>query len=284
MFSIIFLIFLAIIWMIFAVIQDLRYREIANWLNFSLVFFALGFRFFYSLFSENWAFFNQGIIGLIIFFILAHIFYYGRFFAGGDAKLLIALGVILPIHDVFFENLKVFAMFFILFFIVGAVYTISSSIYIGIKNSSRLKRKFKKIFKENKNTLVAIIFLGLMFIIFGMVEKSFLFLGILVLILPYIYIYIKSVDEACMVKKVSPSKLTEGDWLYNDVKIGKKTIKASWHGLDKDEIKILKKSKKQVWIRRGLAFSPVFLISFLILIYIIFYGNLENILSQFWNF
>ena len=32
--------------MIFAVVQDLKKREIANWVNFSLIIFALGFRFF----------------------------------------------------------------------------------------------------------------------------------------------------------------------------------------------------------------------------------------------
>jgi Flp pilus assembly protein protease CpaA len=40
----------AFIWIFFAMMQDLRYREVADWLNFSLVLFALGFRFFYSLF------------------------------------------------------------------------------------------------------------------------------------------------------------------------------------------------------------------------------------------
>jgi Flp pilus assembly protein protease CpaA len=46
------LFFLAFTWITFAVVQDLKTREIANWLNFSLVIFALGIRFFYSFFSE----------------------------------------------------------------------------------------------------------------------------------------------------------------------------------------------------------------------------------------
>ena len=46
----VFLIVLCLIWIAFAVIQDLRKREIANWLNFSLLFFMIAFRFFsYSL-------------------------------------------------------------------------------------------------------------------------------------------------------------------------------------------------------------------------------------------
>ena len=49
-----FLILLGLVWIIFAVVQDLRKREIANWLNFSLVIFALVFRFrgFWDLYSS----------------------------------------------------------------------------------------------------------------------------------------------------------------------------------------------------------------------------------------
>jgi len=43
----IFLIVIAIVWMIFAVIQDFRKREVANWWNFSLIAFVLAYRLFF---------------------------------------------------------------------------------------------------------------------------------------------------------------------------------------------------------------------------------------------
>ena len=86
MIEMIFLICLAFVWIVFASVQDLKSREVANWLNFSLIIFALGFRFFYSLFNNNFNFLYQGLIGLGIFFVLGNLFYYGRMFAGGDAK------------------------------------------------------------------------------------------------------------------------------------------------------------------------------------------------------
>jgi len=65
MYEIAFLWILALIWIVFATVQDLKMREIANWLNFSLIIFALGFRFFYSLFSSGgFGFFYQGLLGL----------------------------------------------------------------------------------------------------------------------------------------------------------------------------------------------------------------------------
>ena len=279
MFEIIFLFVLALIWIIFATVQDMRQREVANWLNFSLIIFAIGFRFFYSLFfKSDFAFFYQGLIGLGIFFLIGNLLYYGKMFAGGDAKLMIALGAILPFSEDLIINVKTFTVFFILFLLVGALYSISASIFLSIKSFKKFKKEFLVQLKKNKRLISLLIFLALILMIFGFSEKIFFSLGILVFILPYFYIYVKSVDEACMVVKVKSDKLTEGDWLYRDVKIGKKVIKANWRGLNKKEITFIQKNKKYVTIRNGIQFTPVFLISFLLL-----YFFLRNDLwNSFW--
>ena len=265
--EIIFLIVLALIWIAFATFQDLKTREIANWLNFSLIIFALGFRFFYSLFSESFGFFYQGLIGLGIFFILGNLLYYGRFFAGGDAKLMIALGAVLPFSGNFSVNLKIFACFFLIFLFVGAIYSIAMSIYFSLRNLKKFRKEFSSQLRKNKKLICLVLFLGLVIMALGFLESMFFVLGVLVFILPYLYIYAKAVDEACMIKKIKTSQLTEGDWLYKNIKVGKKTIKASWDGLKKEEIKQLRKKYKIILIRYGIPFSLVFLISFLILIY-----------------
>lgn len=267
-FEIIFLIVLALVWIAFATFQDLRTREIANWLNFSLIIFALGFRFFYSLFSESFGFFYQGLIGLGIFFILGNLLYYGRFFAGGDAKLMIALGAVLPFSGSFSVNLKIFASFFFIFLFVGAIYSIATSIYFSLGNFKKFKKEFGFQLRKNKKLIYPFFFLGLILMIFGFSDSMFFVLGILIFILPYLYIYAKAVDESCMIKKIKTSQLTEGDWLYKNMKVGKKTIKATWDGLKKREIKQLRKKYKIILIRYGIPFSSVFLISFLILIYL----------------
>ena len=81
-----FLFGLALAYLIFAVIQDMRTREIANWLNFSLIVFALAYRAFYSSYSGDWMFFAYGVIGVLIFTLLGYAFYYSGIFAGGDAR------------------------------------------------------------------------------------------------------------------------------------------------------------------------------------------------------
>jgi len=268
MFEFIFLSVLAIIWLVFAVVQDLRMREIANWLNFSLIIFALGFRFFYSLFSlGNFQFFYQGLIGLGIFFVLGNLFYYGKLFAGGDAKLMIALGVVLPFSSNFSSNLEIFINFLLIFLFVGAIYSLLISFFISLKNIKKFKKEFGKQIRKNKKMIYLLLFLGLVFMVLGFVETLFFFLGLLIFVLPYFYFYAKAVDESSMIKNIETNKLTEGDWLYRDVRLGNNVIKAKWEGLKKKEIIAIRKQRKKILIRYGMPFSPVFLISFVILIY-----------------
>ena len=283
MFEIIVLSIFALIWLVFASVQDLRTRTISNWISFSLIVFVLGFRFFYSLFNENFAFFYQGLIGLGIFFVLGNLLYYGRMFAGGDAKLMIALGTILPFSENLSINIKIFILFFILFLFAGAFYGLAWSIFLSSKNFKIFKKEFSKQLNKNKKIIYPSIFFAIILIILGFYEILFFYFGILAFIFPYLYIYAKAVDEACLVKKIKTSDLEEGDWLYHDLKIQKKLIKANWHGLEKEQIKKIQKKFKEIKIRQGIPFVPVFLISFLILIYI-YFQNFELIEILFENF
>ena len=73
-----------------------------------------------------------------------------------------------------------------------------------------------------------------------------------------------------MVKKVTPSELTEGDWIIEDIIINKKFIAGKKDlGVSKEQIKELtsffKEGKiKHVTIKTGIPFIPSFLISLLI--------------------
>ncbi len=277
--EVIFLFVLGLIWILFASIQDLQSREVANWVSFSLIIFALGFRFFNSLFSNsNFMFFYQGLIGLGIFFILGMLLYYGRMFAGGDAKLMIALGTILSFSSIFWTNVKIFVFFIILFLFVGMIYSLFWSGFLTITHFKEFKKEFTKQVYSNKKIAHIVMAFGLVLMIFGF-KFDFLFLfGILIFIVPYFYFYAKSVDESCMIKKVPVGKLTEGDWLYKNVKVGKSTIKANWDGVSLGDIEKIKKKHDFVLIRQGIPFVPVFLISYIILGIIYFLGYIEDFL------
>jgi Flp pilus assembly protein protease CpaA len=281
MYEVIFLWALALAYITFAVVQDLRQREIADWLNFSLVIFALGFRFFYSLFNEQgFTFFYNGIIGLGIFFIVGNLLYYGRIFAGGDAKLMIALGAILPYFPDLFSNLKILFNFLFIFLMIGFIYVLIVSIILCVKNFKSFKKEFLKQIKKNKRIMFISIFFSILFLALSFFDILFLIMGVLILLIFFLYPYSKAIDETCMVKKIKSKNLREGDWLYSNLKIGKKIIKAKWEGVNKKEIKEIIKRYKEVKIKEGIPFSPVFLFSFIVLIFLIFYGYLWNPLWQ----
>jgi len=263
-----FLIALALVWLIAASFQDIKKREVYNWLSFSLIIFVLIYRGIYSILFSNLMFFFSAIIGFFIFYVVANILYYGRFFAGGDAKLFMALGTVLAVSTSFLANIRVFLVFLFLMFLVGALYSFVYSFFL-------LKRGFfsglKKYYCSNRGLFNLSLLGCLLFLILGLFYNLFLLLAILLFIFPFLYVYAKTIEEF-LIKEVSGKQLSEGDWLVQDIKIGKKTISKSWEGLTKEQLKLLR-NKKKVKIKNGIPFVPVFLISFIILVLWYPYGG-----------
>ena len=265
-----FLIVLGLIWLIFATVNDFRIREIPNWLTFSLVIFALGVRFFFDLFNGvGFGLFYQGVLGLLIFFGIGNLFYYSKLFAAGDATLMMALGAVLPFYTLFNQNFYSYIYFVVIFLFVGSLYGLVFSLILALFNWKAFKKEFARRVKKDGKLFFSVVILGAVLILFGFKSFELMVFGILVMILPLLYFYAKALDECCMIKKIKPSKLTIGDWLYEDVKIGKKLIKARWDGVDEKEIKLLQKRGKLVKVRYGVAFGVSFLLSFIV--YVILY-------------
>jgi len=270
----------AFIWIAFAVVSDLKKREIPNWLNFSIVIFVLGFRFFYSLFSgEGFSFFYYGLLGFFVFYLLGNLFYSVRLFAGGDSRLFTSLGVILPIFPGLIMNVKFSMMFLLIFFMVGGAYSLIVSFGIGLSNFEKLRRGLGRQIKEKKKLIMGFTLVSIFFLALGFHFYFFFYFGIFVFVLTYLYIYALSVDESFMVKKVVSKNLTPGDLLYKDVFLKGKKIKSTWDGLSKKDILLLRKNKRDVFIRYGIPFAPVFLISIILFIFS-FYLKVPAVL---WN-
>ncbi|HRZ85883.1 MAG TPA: prepilin peptidase [Candidatus Paceibacterota bacterium] len=267
---------IVLFWIIFAVIQDLKYREIANWLNFSLAIFLLAFRFFYSVFSDNYNIFLFGIIGLVIFTILGHLLYYARFFAGGDAKLFISLGAFLPFTLSWYTNFLICMVFLFGLFFLGGIYSMIYSGFLAYSKKNDFVSEFKKNFyKKEKWFFVSLVF-ALIFAISGFVfsEIMFFVLGGFCLLLPILFIYVSSVEKICLIKEIDADKLTSGDWLVNSIKLKDKTIEPNWEGVSEEDLDLIKKHyKKKILVKYGIPFSPAFLFAviFLIVLYFLRY-------------
>ena len=252
-----FLFGLAFIWTIFAVVDDLKKREVPNWINFSLIGFALAYRAFYSFFSNDLMFLISGLAGFGVFFALAYGFYYARVFAGGDAKLMMGFGVILPYSN-FIELFYFGVMFIFVLFLFGSIYSMIYSIFIVAKHFNKFSNAFKNILKKFYLIFTALFSICIITFVFDWYFGILLF--VLTILLPLLYFYVGILNE-CVTKLVNAKDLQEGDWLENDVRIGRIVIKKNFQGLSLKDIKLLIKAKKKVTIREGIPFTPAFLIS-----------------------
>ncbi len=264
-----FLFVFALIWVIAAIICDMKKREVPNWVNFSLIAFALAYKLFYSIFTENYTFFLFGIIGFIAFLIVANLFYYTKLFAGGDTKLLIGIGCILPFGS--FSNLLTYSLEFIfLLFFFGAIYSLVYSIFLVIKNKKQFLFELKKQFSTKKMLIFIPSFCA---VVMFVILPSTLILAIFIILMSILYLYFKSLD-ICMIKLIEPENLTEGDWLEKEIRIKGRLIAKSVHGLSLEDIKLIRNAKKRVYIKEGIPFTPAFLLALLFMVF--FYPILES--------
>jgi len=256
-----FLFWLFLIGIIIASLQDLKRREVDNWLNLFLIFSSISFIFYKAILENNPNnIFQMGFL-LVLLFVVMNLFYYGRVFAGGDAKLLFALGAFFLAEN-FFETISNLGVFVFFLMVSGSVYGIVYSFILYLKDYKKVNGEIKREF-SSRIFLRYIFFLGLILLFFGYSHAVFLILSITLLLFPLLYLFAKGLEKVSMIRSIPVSKLREGDWLVEDVYVGKKIIKENWEGLTLDEIEILQK-KNKVKIRDGLPFVPAFLIAFLL--------------------
>ncbi|MEK6889215.1 MAG: A24 family peptidase [Nanoarchaeota archaeon] len=268
---------IALIWIVLALIQDLKTREIWNWVNFSLLVVGLTYKSLIAISEKSLETFIFTILGVCMMIIFANLLYYTRTFAGGDAKLLIALASVLPYYS-WIDSLAVPLLFVFGLFFVGALYSLVYSTFIVAKNRKGFSKEFRKNFRKNKVWMVVGAILGIL-LIFVIRENYGIIFGLLFVLFPWIYVYLRAVEEGCMIVSVKPGELGEGEWLYRSVKIGRRVIRNGVHGLSKEEIKIIRRGGKNVLIRQGIPFTPAFLIIWVIMVYV--YLVLEIHISEF---
>ncbi|MBT7903771.1 prepilin peptidase [Candidatus Woesearchaeota archaeon] len=258
--------------------SDFKIREVADWISYGLVFAGLGLRIIFSLITSNPWFIYEGLIGFTVLLAFALIMFYTGQWGGGDSKILIAMGAVIGIK---LTTTTFLIGFFINLVIFGAIYGFGYSLYLVYKHKDRFKEAFIQIIKDQK--IEQIIFGGVALLVgitAFLVPKEYLIglIGISILIITsyFAIAYLKAVELSAMIKEVSPEKLTEGDWIVDDVIVNKKIICGPKDlGIEQHQIDTLialKKKKKinLITIKEGIPFIPSFLLAF---ISTYFWGN-----------
>tara|TARA_Y100000310_G_scaffold286519_1_gene310769 strand:- start:2718 stop:3554 length:837 start_codon:yes stop_codon:yes gene_type:complete len=258
-----FLFWLFFVGIIVALFQDLKRREVDDWLNLFLVITSLVFIFIKSVFERDPSLIFQAGFSLVILFILMNFFYYSRIFSGGDAKLLFSMSVFF-IGASFFLTLINIGTFILALMISGSIYGLIYSFILYFKNFKEINRLVKKEFIKSKVGLFLIMgCLGCLLILLGFFNFIFIMMGFIVLIFPLLYIFARCLENVSMIKEISGKNLREGDLLVENVKVGKRIIMVNWEGLSSNEIKALENLKK-VKIKEGIPFVPAFLMAFIL--------------------
>ncbi len=269
---------IALSWLVYASIQDLKTREVPDWLSYSLIIIALVAAILKSILLKN-PFILVSLFSFFLFLALGSLLYYTKQFGGGDVKLLAGLGALIPVYPelllkYFNPNLDLpfFLILIINIILFGALYSLVYGIYLIIKNKNKIKLKNYKINKIYFIISLALVILQFLFNDI-LIKLFIIFLALISLITPYLLLFVKIIEKNILIKKIPLAKLTEGDWIVNNIyHKGKLIYNKNSPGITNAQILLFKKLKfKYVTIKEGLPFIPSFLLA---LIASLIFGNI----------
>jgi prepilin peptidase CpaA len=253
---------------------DIKTREVPDWVSYALIFIGLGLRSLYSIYYSDFSFILAGLLGLVLFLVIGMVMFYTGQWGGGDTKLLIGVGVLMGFGLDFSKTPQILS-FFANLLIAGAFYGLLWSIFLAVKHRDKFVVAFRKNYEDSRIRLArrAIIVSSvlLLFLIFSPVSVILKILFVALAIIPistfYVWLFARSVEQSCMFKKVFPNKLTEGDWVEGELKIGKKVFYSKKDlGVSKRQIELIKKhfKNKKILVKEGIPFIPSFLAAYII--------------------
>ena len=259
---------------------DLKTTEFPDWIPYAMIAGALASRGVYSFAVSDFSFVTSSAIIGLLFLGLGMAMYWTRQWGDGAAWLLGAMGFLFADSTGFsavqagaagmaalpFPLTLVFNFFFISFF-----YLIAYSIALGAMNP-RVTRDFAKFLKGSSAKIVSFV-AAFCAMCAGLVLYSHFQLGIPLQRLTYaalfpvlfacllIFVYYgKFIEGRLFRKRVDARKLRPGDVPADRV----------WKVLSEKDVAALRKKGGRIWIKEGVRFAPVFIIT---LILTLLFGN-----------
>jgi len=272
-----FVFYIFFILLIIATYEDIKKREVYDFLNFLFLLIILVYSGVISLINQDLTFFY--VLGLSIFgFLLGSLFYYSGLWGGGDSKFLISIpplmyfynnslflnSMLLP-YNVFLKVFILTFIFLILSFLFGGILSVFVVLYNYFKN-------FKKIKLENYKRIIVLflLILDVFFYVIFKVNQMFFLLNCLTFLV-WLSFIAKKVEKYIFTTKKPINKIVLGDWIAEDVvlKDGKKVYRKEDFRLGVDEKQLnklkelyKKKKLKSLFVKDGIPFFIGFLLAF----------------------
>ena len=258
-----------------AAIWDLKTTEIPDQIPYIMMAVALvayGVQAYAE--SNYWIILNSLIAGLSFLGFGFLMYYFGQW-GGGDAKLLSAIGFLLPTAPSGFSNLLFpFSLSFLFnLFLVGAAYMLVYASILAMMNTKIIERFISDVKSSSNIFVLGSMPLFLIFVILNLLISNFLSIRInaeflinnsVLPLIATIFIFViwkfaKAVEEVGFKKKIPIQKLRVGD-VPEYFKL--------WEGITDKELRKIKSSgKKIIWIKEGIRFGGAFPLALLFTLY-----------------
>lgn len=255
---------------------DLKTTEIPDVISHLMIVLALAFWSIQSyLLNDYWLIAQSLLVGLSLLGLGFLMYYFGQW-GGGDAKILSAVGFLMPSNILGSARLLLpFPVSFLVnVFLLGAVYMIIYALVLSVRNREIIRDFLNNMKASSKNTLIFFSFISVF--LFALTYYLSLHYGLGIRIAQSAYIslassvlyvalislwkFVMSVEKVGFRRSIPVRKLRVGDVLLES---------RFWEGLTKEQVgKIKKSGKKVITIKDGVRFGPVFVIALLFTVFV----------------
>jgi Flp pilus assembly protein protease CpaA len=262
---------------------DLKTTEFPDWMPYAMIVGALAVRGVFAFMLNDLSIITESVVWGAVFLAIGLAMYYTRQWGDGDAWLLGALGFLFPAGTGFaaasapatgigmtafpFPVIMLFNFFFISFF-----YLIAYSLALGL-SAPKVSSQFMHYLKGNARSIVLSI-AAITAVCMALVAYLLILLGVppgqlvMFMLLPVVFTALlmflhfgKFIEGKLFKRQIAAKDLTPGDV----------PISGKWKVLTEKEVRMLKRKGGKIWIKEGVRFAPVFIITMLLTL---FYGNL----------
>lgn len=253
--------------------KDLKTTEFEDWLPYSMIIAALAVRGVFSYMTGDFSIITGSVFYGLLFLGFGYALYFAKQWGDGDAWLMGALGFLFPDSAGFIlplADIMPFPMILLFnFFLMSLVYLVVYAVILGMMKphvmktfSSNLKKRLKTIYAVfiTIGTASTAVPLYLSYTYFLPLESfaslfALPFIGVLMLIF---FQYARAVESDLFKRKINVRELSVGDVVMSD----------KWRGLTEEEVNKLKRKGGEVWIKEGVRFAPVFVITLIVTVFV----------------
>ena len=240
---------------------DLKKREVPDWLSYGFLFAIFGIRAIVSI-HQGWSVLLSGILGFLLLLGIGYLFYKTSQWGGGDAKLLMGMGAAIGLSWPLQPQSLTIIWYFLLLLFLGAAYGLLWIAWLAWKEKTIVAKKFGSTLQEYKYLHLTLLALSIVLIFLTIYQPLLIWLIPLPLGIFYLLILVHIVEQTCFFKHLPASRLTEGDWLAEDIMMGSTNL-PSGTTLSKKDLSLLQKRAKPIRIKEGIPFVPSFLLAYL---------------------